>query len=456
MTLLNGCTVIIGCIIGSGIFVSPTGVLQSTGSVNMSLVVWTISGIFTMIGAYCYAELGCMIKKSGADYAYIFTALGPFPAFIRLWIECIIVRPCSGAIQALTFSLYILKPFFPECEPPDESKRLLAAACICFLCYINCANVKWANMVQDYFTYAKVFALIIIIITGFVRLGQGHTEHFTWEGTEKDPTVIALSFYSGLFAYTGWNYLNFIIEEMKDPVRDLPRAIAISCVTCLVIYVLTIVAFHSTLSVNEVLGSEAVAVTFAGRLYGSMAWIIPIFVACSTFGAVNGTLLTSSRLFFAGAREGHMPRILAMIQVERATPVPSVLCITILSLLYLTSSNIGVLMNYLGFATWLSIGAAVFCLPYLRWKQPDLPRPIKINLGFPIVYLLMTLVITLLPMLAQPVETGIGLAMILTAVPVYLIFIQWQGKPSWLTSFTILTTDQLQRLLVVMPPGKEE
>ena len=107
-------------------------------------------------------------------------------------------------------------------------------------------------------------------------------------------------------------------------------------------------------------------------------------------------------------------------------------------------------MNYLGFATWLSIGAAVFCLPYLRWKQPDLPRPIKINLGFPIVYLLMTLVITLLPMLAQPVETGIGLAMILTAVPVYLIFIQWQGKPSCLTSFTLLTTDQLQRLLVVM------
>ena len=113
-------------------------------------------------------------------------------------------------------------------------------------------------------------------------------------------------------------------------------------------------------------------------------------------------------------------------------------------------------MNYLGFATWLSIGAAVFCLPYLRWKQPDLPRPIKINLGFPIVYLLMTLVITLLPMLAQPVETGIGLAMILTAVPVYLIFIQWQGKPSCLTSFTLLTTDQLQRLLVVMPPDKEE
>ena len=113
---------------------------------------------------------------------------------------------------------------------------------------------------------------------------------------------LASSFYSGLFAYTGWNFLNFIIEEMKNPVRDLPRAIAISCTLCLIIYVFTIVAFHSILNKAEVLGSEAVAVTFANRVYGSMAWIIPIFVACSTFGAVNGTLLTSSRLFFAGAR----------------------------------------------------------------------------------------------------------------------------------------------------------
>jgi len=131
MTLINGCTVIVGSIIGSGIFVSPTGVLQNTGSVNMALAVWILSGVFSMIGAYCYAELGCMIKKTGADYAYIMVTFGPFIAFIRLWVECMIVRPCSQAIVALTFSIYATKPFFPECDPPDESVRLLAAVCIC-------------------------------------------------------------------------------------------------------------------------------------------------------------------------------------------------------------------------------------------------------------------------------------------------------------------------------------
>ncbi len=183
------------------------------------------------------------------------------------------------------------------------------------LTFVNCWEVKWATFVQDIFTFAKLLALIIIIGTGFVQLGRGKkgfnknfeqrisiyellsgkVEYFTWEGTEQDNTKIALSFYSGLFAYNGWNYLNFVIEELQDPVKNLPRAIAISCILVTVVYVLTNVAFYTTLSVPEVLGSEAVAVTFAERMYGPMAFMIPIFVALSTFGGVNGILLTSSR-----------------------------------------------------------------------------------------------------------------------------------------------------------------
>ena len=131
MGLVSGVCIIVGCIIGSGIFVSPGGVLMGTGSIGLALIVWLICGIFSMIGAYCYAELGLCMKKSGGDYAYIHYTFGPFVGFMRLWAECLIVRPCTVAIVALTFSKYITKPFFPECEPPDEAVRILAAGCIC-------------------------------------------------------------------------------------------------------------------------------------------------------------------------------------------------------------------------------------------------------------------------------------------------------------------------------------
>merc|ERR1719436_1151591 len=197
-----------------------------------------------------------------------------------------IIRPATITIVSLTFSIYALKPFFPECDPPDEATRLLAVICIGILAFVNCWSVTYSNFVQDVFTYAKLLALFVIIATGIVQLGRGKTENFNWDETEDDFTKIALSFYSGLFAYNGWNYLNFVIEELQDPVRNLPRAIAFSITLVTVVYVLTNVAFYTTLSVPEVLGSEAVAVTFANLLYGKFAFIIPVFVALSTFGGV--------------------------------------------------------------------------------------------------------------------------------------------------------------------------
>ncbi|CAG2115890.1 unnamed protein product, partial [Medioppia subpectinata] len=295
------------------------------------------------------------------------------------------------------------------------------------LTFVNCWDVKWSTRVQDFFTYGKLLALVTIIITGIVQLSKGHTEHFTFEQDPAVPhvdiTTIALSFYSGLFAYNGWNYLNFVIEELKEPHKNLPKAIFISCILVTVVYTLTIIAFHSTLSVGEVLGAEAVAVTFAERLYGWMAWIVPVFVAMSTFGGVNGILFTSSRLFYAGAEQKQMPEILAMIQINHLTPTPAVIFMCILSLVYLASKDIYALINYVGFATWLAIGLAVVCLPYLRWKQPDLPRPIKVNLIWPIIYILGSIFITVVPMFADPVGTGFGCLIILTGVPVYFIFI---------------------------------
>ena len=192
----------------------------------MALTVWVASGIFSMVGAYCYAELGCMIKKTGGDYAYVMDTFGGFLAFMRLYVESMIIRPCTVAIVSLSFAVYSVKYIFPECEPPDEAVRLLAALCIALLTFVNCYDVTWATRVQDVFTYAKLLALFVIIGTGIIQLGRGKTEYFTWDDTEADFSKIMLSFYSGLFAYNGWNYLNFIIEELQVKTFVIKRTVS--------------------------------------------------------------------------------------------------------------------------------------------------------------------------------------------------------------------------------------
>ena len=470
LTLLNGCTVIVGSIIGSGIFVAPKGVLANTGSVGLSIIIWVLSGLYSLVGAFCFAELGCMIPKSGADYAYIMTSFGPFLAFLRLWIECIIVRPTSQAIVALTFALYALRPFYPDCDPPTESVKFLAVVCILILTFVNCWSVKWSTFVQDIFTYGKLLALALIICSGTYQLARGKTEHFSFRNMtvvdpvthlppDQDPPLdwakVVLSFYSGLFAYNGWNYLNFIIEELIEPAKNLPKAIMISVVLVTVVYTMTIAAFHTTLSVQDVLSSGAVAVTFAERIFGGWSIVVPIFVAMSTFGGVNGILLTSSRLFYAGAEERQMPSLLSMIQISHLTPTPAVIAMCLLSLVYLLTDDIYLLINYVGFTSWLAIGIAVACVPYLRWKHPEWERPIKVHLFWPIIYIIATLVIITVPMLSEPKSTLMGCAIIATGVPVYWVFICWKSKPAILNKVVTSVTECLQKIMVVVPPERK-
>ncbi|ELK11246.1 Large neutral amino acids transporter small subunit 2 [Pteropus alecto] len=456
--LVSACGIIVGNIIGSGIFVSPKGVLENAGSVGLALIVWIVTGLITAVGALCYAELGVTIPKSGGDYSYVKDIFGGLAGFLRLWIAVLVIYPTNQAVIALTFSNYSPGLLMPSL--PSKYTALEAPAAL-LLTWVNCSSVRWATRVQDIFTAGKLLALALIIIMGVVQICKG--EYYWLEPKNafevfQEPNIglIALAFLQGSFAYGGWNFLNYVTEELVDPYKNLPRAIFISIPLVTFVYVFANVAYVTAMSPQELLASNAVAVTFGEKLLGVMAWIMPISVALSTFGGVNGSLFTSSRLFFAGAREGHLPSVLAMIHVKRCTPIPALLFTCISTLLMLVTSDIYTLINYVGFINYLFYGVTVAGQIVLRWKKPDIPRPIKINLLFPIIYLLFWAFLLVFSLWSEPVVCGIGLAIMLTGVPVYFLGVYWQHKPKCFNNFIKLLTLVSQKMCVVVYPGVGE
>lgn len=170
ITLFGGVMVIVGCIIGSGIFISPQGVHENVDSIGLSLIIWILCGIFTGIGAYCYAELGTFIQQSGGDYTYVLVAYGPMLGFMRMWIESVIVRPCTITAVAITFSTYILYPFSSYQNIIPFITQIIACIGILLLTFCNCWSIKITTLIQNVFTIAKLISLLTIILTGIYLL----------------------------------------------------------------------------------------------------------------------------------------------------------------------------------------------------------------------------------------------------------------------------------------------
>ncbi|KAI8518962.1 hypothetical protein Bbelb_022190 [Branchiostoma belcheri] len=440
LTLTHAVATTVSLIIGSGIFLSPKGVLRSTGSVGLSLIVWSLSGVLSLLGALCYVELGTTIPKSGGTYTYLHEIFGPWVGFIEIWKNFIIARPCATAVVGITVAQYVLYPFFAPCPAPYLAVRLVAAVCLALIGFVNCYSVRMVAQVNKVLTILKVAALAIIIVFGGIQLAKGHTINLepanAFEGTTTSVGDAMVSFYSALWAYEGWNLV-------------LNTAISLPLVTG--IYVLTNIAYFTAMTPAELLASDAVAVTFANRLLGVMSWIIPVAVAVSTFATVLSSTMENTRPLMVAAREGTLPRILSMIQINQLTPVPAITVMILFGLLMLIPADVYGLLNLLGFAGWLSCATAVIGLLWWRYKKPDLPRPIKNNLAIPVLFVLLSLFMVVVSFVSAPVECGIGLIILASAIPVYAVFVHWKNKPACFLSLEGYVTKRLQILLNVVP-----
>ncbi|XP_076284081.1 solute carrier family 7 member genderblind isoform X2 [Lasioglossum baleicum] len=448
--LLEGVAIIVGIICGSGIFISPKGVITEVGSVGVSLIIWVLCGLLSMIGALCYAELGTCIPRSGGDYVYICESFGALPSFLYLWAANLIVVPTTNAIMGLTFAQYVLQPFFPNCAIPDYSVRLIAAVTICLLTFANCYDVKETSKMQNVFMFTKIGALGIIVIAGLTWLSLGHTENFenSFENTRTEPGKIAVAFYSGIFSYSGWNYLNFMTEELKDPYVNLPRAIYISLPLVTSIYVLANVAYLSVLTPTAMIASHAIAVTFGDQILGVMSWIIPVMVAVSAFGGLSVHIMTSSRLCFVGARNGHFPSMLGHINVSRFTPTPALMFLCILSLIMLCTSDIFVLITYCSIVESFFIMLSVAGVLWLRYKEPNMHRPIKMPLWIPISFVAICAFLIIVPCYERPYEVGVGTLITLSGIPAYFAGVKWTNRPVWLQKMNFKVTYTIQKLFM--------
>ncbi|XP_077388502.1 cystine/glutamate transporter isoform X2 [Festucalex cinctus] len=453
VTLLSGISVIVGTIIGAGIFISPKGILKHSGSVGMSLIVWIVCGVLSLFGALSYAELGTSIKKSGGHYTYLMEAFGPHVAFIKLWTDLIAIRPAGMAVIGLAFGQHILEPLFMPCDIPPIAVKLSTAFGITAVMYTNSMSVTWTARIQIFFTFCKLVAISTIIVPGAYQFLKGETHNFenAFQQNNMKLSTLPLALYSGMYAYSGWFYLNFVTEEIENPERTVPLAICISMAIVATCYVLTNVAYYTVMSVEEILVSEAVAVTFAKKLMGDFSLAVPVFVAMSCYGAMNGCLWALSRSFLVASREGQLPEVYSMIHIRRNTPIGAVLLLYPLTILELFLGDIESLLNFMSFLRWLSIGVVVLGLIYLRYTRPDIPRPFKVPIIIPVVFSLTCFFMVFLSLYSDPLNTGIGFAISLTGFPAYYIFVQFNRRPKWVQSALDSINRSLQILLEVVP-----
>lgn len=337
--LWSAVAVLIGSTIGSGIFRSPAGIADKLPGPLPLMSVWVAGGLFALCGALTLAELSGAFPETGGAYVFIREGWGRMPAFLFGWSELVLIRAASLGAISTTFAEYLLRVlgYDPSLAPYTDWVHYVAAVAIALTATFNYVGLKWGSLVQNVTTLAKYGGLLFIIVLA-LAIGLPRTGgHYTPAAPEGSFHIAAfgLALVSVLWAFDGWADLSFVAGEVKDPRRTLPRAIIIGTVAVIVIYLLANLGYMAVLPVEEIRHSRLVAADVAQRLIGMPGVVlVALTVMLSTFGTLNGTLLTSPRIFFAMADDGLFFRKVAAVHPRFGTPYVSILLVTALGVVF--------------------------------------------------------------------------------------------------------------------------
>jgi APA family basic amino acid/polyamine antiporter len=420
----SAAAILVGVTIGSGIFRVPAQIAATLGTPGAFLLVWVLGGLITLTGALAIAELAGMFPRSGGILAYLHEAHGAFPAFLFGWAELTVIRASAiGAISTI-FAEYLGR--FIDLTPMGV--RYVAATLIFLIALLNYLGITFASALMNVTTILKYGALAGLALFAF-GAGDGNFANFTTTTTTTAVGASALltALVSVMWTYDGWSNLSFVGGEVKDPDRNLPRALLLGVAAIVVIYLLVNAAYLYLVPVSEMAGVPLVAAEAASRIpmFGlAGAAIISGVVMLSTFGSVNGSIMTGPRVFFAMSDRGLFFPIMSRVSPRFQTPSVAIWLAAALGIGYVLQNDFAALADRFVLGVWPFYALAVLGVFTLRKRRPDAHRPYR-TWGYPFtpaLFLLASIAMVANAFITDPKNTGVTFAIIGAGIPVYFVW----------------------------------
>ncbi len=418
--------IVVGTVIGSGIFIVPGAVLRQTGGPGPALIVWLIAGVLSLLGALTYGELGAMQPEAGGLYVYIRDAFGSLPAFLYGWTLFFVISSGSVATLAVAFTSYLqaIVPLGPVAQ------KAVAVAMIAAVAAVNVRGTSQSASVQGWSTAIKVVAILVMSVA-LTATGRGFSE-----GQPLWPQAFTGSLLSGiglamlgtLWAYEGWQYVTFSAGETRDAQRVFPRGIVVGTVALIGVYLFANVGYIAALGPANAAASDSIAADAVGALFGPLAAkLIAATILVSMFSAANGLTLTAPRVYYAMARDRLFFRRVATLHPRFGTPTFAIVSSSAWAMLLALSGTFEQLLTYVVFTGWIFYALGALSIFGYRRRWPDAPRPFRVP-GYPwtpLLFVASAAAIVLNTLATTPSRALLGLAIVSLGVPAYLV---WRGR----------------------------